>query len=82
MNLPQGYWPHEVPREYTGQVWIESQMRAHAVAAMLAEREACIKIVEHYRVSVGNSAAGERAAEWTMDNLREVRDEIRARPQP
>lgn len=36
-----------------------------------------INIVESYRVSVGNSAAGERAAEWTMENLREVREEIR-----
>lgn len=49
MNLPQGYWPHEVPRDYTGQVWIESQMRAHAVAAMLAEREACALEAEHWQ---------------------------------
>ena len=31
----------------------------------------------HYSRSVGNSAAGERAAEWTMENLREIRDEMR-----
>lgn len=36
-----------------------------------------INIVESYKVSVGNSAAGERAAEWTMENLREIREEIR-----
>lgn len=36
-----------------------------------------IDVVETYRVSVGNSAAGELAAKWTMDNLREVRSEIR-----
>lgn len=36
-----------------------------------------INVVESYRVSVGNSASGERAAEWTMENLREVREEIR-----
>lgn len=36
-----------------------------------------ITVVETYRVSVGNSAAGEMVAEWTMENLREVRDELR-----
>lgn len=39
--------------------------------------ERAIDVVEKYRVSVGNSAAGERAAEWTMENLREVREELR-----
>lgn len=39
--------------------------------------EKAISVVETYRVSVGNSAAGEMAAEWTMENLREVRDELR-----
>lgn len=36
-----------------------------------------IHVVETYKVSVGNSASGERAAEWTMENLKEVRDELR-----
>lgn len=36
-----------------------------------------IKVIEAYKVSVGNSAAGERAAEWTMENLRESREELR-----
>lgn len=45
--------------------------------AVREERERCAKIVEAYRVPVGNSAAGEMAAEWTMDALREVRDAIR-----
>jgi hypothetical protein len=39
--------------------------------------ESAIHVVETYRVSVGNSAAGERAAEWTMENLKEIRDELR-----
>lgn len=39
--------------------------------------ERCIEIVESYRVSVGNSGSGELAAEWTMENLREIRDEMR-----
>lgn len=42
-----------------------------------AERERCVRVVETYRVPVGNSAAGEMAAEWTMDALREIRDAIR-----
>jgi hypothetical protein len=36
----------------------------------------CIRIVETQKVSVGNSAAGELAAEWTMDALRQCREEI------
>lgn len=39
--------------------------------------EQAISVVESYRVSVGNSPSGELAAEWTMKNLREVRDELR-----
>jgi len=45
--------------------------------AVREERERCARIVEAYRVPVGNSAAGEMAAEWTMDALREIRDAIR-----
>ena len=54
-------------------LYSDDQLRAAKVEVL---REA-IKIVETYKVSVGNSAAGERAAEWTMENLREVRDELR-----
>ena len=43
------------------------------------EREACISIIEAYQVSVGNSGAGEMAAEWTMNALREIRGTIRLR---
>ena len=50
---------------------------ANLVAA--AEREACIDIIETYRIPVGNSAAGEMACEWTYDALHEIRDDIRAR---
>ena len=45
--------------------------------AQAAERERCVRIVEAHQVPVGNSAAGEMAAEWTMDALREIRDAIR-----
>ena len=37
----------------------------------------CVEIVETQRVPVGNSPAGEMAAKWTMDALRECRDEIK-----
>lgn len=47
--------------------------------AVKAEREANIKIIEEYRIPVGNSSAGEMACEWTYDALKEIRDEIRAR---
>ena len=45
------------------------------------EREACISIIEGYRIPVGNSAAGEMACEWTYDALRAIRAAIRARAQ-
>ncbi len=48
-----------------------------AKAAWAEAVKQAIAIVETYRVSVGNSAAGEMAAEWTMENLREVRNELR-----
>ncbi len=51
--------------------------RAVLMGDVSAERERCAQIVEACRVPVGNSAAGEMAAEWTMDALREIRDAIR-----
>jgi len=43
------------------------------------EREACIDIIETYRIPVGNSRSGELACEWTYRALHEIRDDIRAR---
>lgn len=37
----------------------------------------CIDIIESYRIPVGNSPAGELAAEWTYDALKEIRDDIK-----
>ena len=37
----------------------------------------CIDKIETYRIPVGNSAAGEKACEWTYDALKEIRDEIK-----
>lgn len=43
----------------------------------LSMKNEAIKSVETYEVSVGNSSSGELACEWTMNNLRDIRDEIR-----
>lgn len=40
--------------------------------------EEAIKVIEEYRIPVGNSAAGELACEWTYDALHQIRDDIRA----
>jgi hypothetical protein len=53
--------------------------KAALAAAVAKEREACLDIVDSCEVLVGNSAAGELAAEWTMDCLLSVANEIRAR---
>lgn len=47
-------------------------------AAVAAERERCIGIIESHDIPVGNSAAGEMACEWTYDALKTIRDAIRA----
>ena len=39
--------------------------------------EECINKIETYQISVGNSAAGEMACEWTYDALKEIRDDIK-----
>ena len=46
---------------------------------LAAECEACVQIIEEYRIPVGNSVAGELAREWTYTALKEIRDDIRAR---
>jgi hypothetical protein len=50
-----------------------------AALVAAAEREACVQIIEEYRISNGNSVAGELAREWTYIALKEIRDDIRAR---
>lgn len=50
-----------------------------AALVAAAEREACVQIVEEYRIPVGNSRSGELAYEWTYAALKEIRDDIRAR---
>jgi hypothetical protein len=70
-------------QERIARAGIEQQRAVREAVAQ--ERERCARIVEAYKVPVGNSAAGEMACEWTMDALKEVRDAIRAgspSPQP
>lgn len=78
-NLPP--LPHPVRHDFVGDdtedLYTADQMSAYAAQAVAAERERCAQIVSAYRVPVGNSAADEMAAEWTMDALREIRDAIR-----
>ena len=75
-------WPLAVERSGNGY----RMMSTHAAwfawrpawaASAAAERGRCLRIIEAHQVPVGNSAAGEMAAEWTMEALREVRDAIR-----
>jgi hypothetical protein len=49
-----------------------------ALRVRAAALEEAIKIIEEYRIPVGNSAAGELACEWTRDALEEIRDVLRA----
>ena len=65
--------------------WVERDLapvfERFAALVAVAEREACAKIVETYRIPVGNSVAGEMACKWTHDALKEILDAIRARGQ-
>jgi hypothetical protein len=56
-----------------------NQLRHLVMQAVEAEREACIKVIKAYQIPIGKSAAGEMARDWTVDALKYIRDEIRAR---
>lgn len=51
-----------------------SHCKAMWMDAWSSAIDQAIGALETHHVSVGNSAAGELAAEWTMANLRDVRD--------
>lgn len=55
---------------------VDTQHEADCELVWQAAIKQAITIVESCKVSVGNSAAGEIAAELTMGNLCEVRDEL------
>lgn len=58
---------------------VYSQAYRNMQTTIDAEREACVEIIQSYRISVGNSAVGEMEAEWTYAALKEIREEIKAR---
>ena len=60
-DMPQGYY---VPGVYF-------EMFANLII------KECITKIETYQISVGNSAAGEMACDWTYDALKEIRDDIK-----
>lgn len=71
-------WAPERPRDLYGKAAQPLYTADQLAAAVAAERERCIDIIELYRIPVGNSAAGEMACEWTYDALKTIRDAIRA----
>ena len=66
-------FPRMAPHQVT-QLVSASQL----AAAVAAERERCIGIIESHHIPVGNSATGEMACEWTYDALKTIRAAIRA----
>lgn len=45
-DIPQGYETQDLPKDYTGKVWIEGQLRAYGQACAAAERELAAMIVQ------------------------------------
>ena len=67
--------------EFETTVWAFDNAGLERFAALVAaaEQDRCVMIIEVYGTLVGNSVFGQRAAQWTMDALREIRDEIRSK---
>jgi hypothetical protein len=62
-----------------GSIDSEDVIETVYAAFSAAERKACVKILEAYQIPIGNSSAGELAAEWTYEALDSIRAEIRDR---
>ena len=56
----------------------EAELTRFAALVRAAALDEAIKIIEEYRIPVGNSAAGGIACEWTRSALEEIRDMLRA----
>ena len=56
-----------------------AELEKSATQARVAALREAIGVLESLQVPAGNSAAGEMAAQWTMDSLREVREQLKAR---
>uniref|UniRef100_UPI00210E7B30 hypothetical protein n=1 Tax=Staphylococcus aureus TaxID=1280 RepID=UPI00210E7B30 len=54
--------------------WFDAYNERFAALVRNAALDEAIKIIEEYRIPVGNSDAGELACEWTRDELEEIRD--------
>ena len=70
-------WAPERPRDLDGNIAQPLYTADQLAAAVAAERERCIGIIESHHIPVGNSAAGEMECEWTYDALETIRDTIR-----
>ena len=57
----------------------DNQLERFAELIRADERDACVKAIEEYQIPIGNSPAGELAAEYTLNALKDIRDEIRGR---
>lgn len=68
-------WRNKVDRKAV------SAMEAAISAAVESERNRCVSIIENYQIPVGNSVAGEKAREMTLNALRNIRDEILEGPE-
>lgn len=62
--------------EAASTVWYKRYETQIAWEAWRADTERCLDIVDRYQVPVAYSAAGELAHEWTMEALRQIREEI------
>ena len=70
---------HSLPSLTADQKYIDTEQAEAYVQAVRDEAlEKAIKAIEGISVPAGNSAAGELAADWTMNAMREARDAIRA----
>ena len=68
-----------LPSLTADQKYIEvGQAESYAQAKVDEALEKAIEAIEGISVPAGNSAAGELAADWTMNAMREARDAIRA----
>lgn len=54
------------------------QLSKFATFVRNAALKEAIKVIEEYRIPVGNSPAGELACDWTRDALADIRDDILA----
>ena len=63
-------------------IYTADQLQAYGAACAAHAREMALseakKIIEAYKIPVGNSASGELACEWTYSALKEIRDQIEA----